>query len=41
MSTVAVVFRETRNIKWPIMQILYMSGLAWMASFIAYQLLKP
>jgi ferrous iron transport protein B len=41
MSTVAVVFRETRNIKWPIMQILYMSGLAWIASFIAYQLLKP
>jgi ferrous iron transport protein B len=41
MSTVAVVFRETKNIKWPIIQILYMSGLAYFASLIAYQLLKP
>ena len=41
MSTVAVVYRETKRIKWPLIQILYMSGLAWIASFVAYQLLKP
>jgi len=41
MSTVAVVYRETRRRKWPLIQIAYMSTLAWLASFVAYQLLKP
>jgi ferrous iron transport protein B len=41
MSTVAVVYRETKSKKWPLIQILYMSGLAYCASLIAYQLLKP
>jgi ferrous iron transport protein B len=41
MSTIAVVFRETKNIRWPIIQFLFMSGLAYFASLIAYQLLKP
>jgi ferrous iron transport protein B len=41
MSTVAVVFRETKKLKWPIIQILFMSALAYFASLIAYQLLKP
>lgn len=41
MSTVAVVYRETRRIRYPLLQIIYMSGLAYMASLIAYQLLKP
>lgn len=41
MSTVAVVYRETKRIKWPVIQILYMSGLAYFASLLAYQLLKP
>ena len=40
MSTVAVVYRETRRIKYPLLQILYMSGMAYAASLIAYQLLK-
>jgi ferrous iron transport protein B len=40
MSTVAVVFRETRRIRYPLLQILYMSGLAYLASLIAFQLLK-
>ena len=40
MSTVAVVFRETKSWKIPAMQIAYMSGLAYVASFIAFQLLK-
>lgn len=40
ISTIAVVYRETRNIKYPLIQILYMSGMAYIASFVAYQLLK-
>ncbi|MBK8363358.1 MAG: ferrous iron transport protein B [Bacteroidetes bacterium] len=40
ISTVAIVFRETRKIKYPLIQILYMSGMAYIASLIAYQLLK-
>lgn len=41
MSTVAVVYRETKRIRYPIIQILYMSGLAYLASLIVYQILKP
>lgn len=40
MSTLAVVKRETNSWKWPIIQLLYMSGLAYFFSFIAYQILK-
>jgi ferrous iron transport protein B len=40
MSTVAVVYRETRRIKYPLFQILYMSTMAYVASLIAYQFLK-
>lgn len=40
MSTLAVVKRETRSWKWPIIQLVYMTGLAYLVSFIAYQLLK-
>jgi ferrous iron transport protein B len=40
MSTLAVVKRETRSWKWPIIQLVYMTGLAYLFSFIAYQLLK-
>lgn len=40
MSTVAVVFRETKSWKWPVIQLLYMTGMAYVASLIAYQLLK-
>jgi ferrous iron transport protein B len=40
MSTLAVVRRETRSWKWPAIQLLYMTGLAYMMSLIAYQLLK-
>ena len=41
MSTVAVVYRETKALKWTLIQIFYMTGLAYLASLIAYQLLKP
>ncbi len=40
MSTLAVVKRETRSWKWPIIQLIYMTALAYIMSFIAYQLLK-
>ena len=37
MSTVAVVRRETNTWRWPIFQIAYMTGAAWILSFIVYQ----
>jgi ferrous iron transport protein B len=37
MSTIAVVRRETNGWKWPIFQTLYMTGTAWVLSFIVYQ----
>jgi ferrous iron transport protein B len=40
MSTLAVVRRETRSWKWPLIQFIYMTGLAYIMSLIAYQLLK-
>lgn len=40
MSTLAVVKRETKSWKWPVIQLVYMTGLAYLLSFIAYQLLK-
>lgn len=40
MSTVAVVYRETKSWKWPMIQLVYMTLLAYTASLIAYQLLK-
>ncbi len=40
MSTLAVVKRETKSWKWPIIQLIYMTGLAYVMSLIAYQLLK-
>lgn len=40
MSTVAVVKRETKSWKWPLIQIAYMTGLAYMASLVVYQVFK-
>jgi len=40
MSTLAVVKRETRGWKWPIIQLLYMTGLAYVMSLLVYQLFK-
>lgn len=38
MSTLAVVKRETRSWKWPAIQFVYMTGLAYIMSFIVYHL---
>jgi ferrous iron transport protein B len=40
MSTLAVVKRETQGWKWPLIQLLYMTALAYGAALLAYQLLK-
>ncbi len=37
MSTLAVVKRETNSWRWPLFQLAYMSGTAWVVSFIVYQ----
>jgi ferrous iron transport protein B len=40
MSTLAVVKRETRSWKWPIIQFIYMTVLAYLMSLLVYQLFK-
>ena len=40
MSTLAVTKRETGTWKWPIVQTVYMTGLAYVVSLVAYQLLS-
>lgn len=40
MSTIAVVYRETKSWTWPVIQFVYMTTLAYLASLIVYQLLK-
>ncbi|QHL88371.1 ferrous iron transport protein B [Nibribacter ruber] len=38
MSTIAVVYRETKGWKWPILQLLYMTGLAYVSAFAVFQI---
>ena len=38
MSTLAVVKRETRSWKWPVIQFIYMTGLAYLMSLLAYNI---
>lgn len=40
MSTVAIVYRETKGWKWPVIQLAYMTAMAYFAALIAYQVLK-
>jgi len=40
MSTLAIVKRETKSWKWPIIQLIYMTGLAYVMSLIVYQIFK-
>jgi ferrous iron transport protein B len=40
MSTLAIVKRETNTWKWPALQLVIMSGFAYMVAFVAFQLLK-
>lgn len=40
MSTLAIVKRETNSWKWPLIQLLYMTGLAYCMSLLFYQLFR-
>ena len=40
MSTLAVVKKETNSWRWPILQLLYMTCLAYISSFIIYNILS-
>jgi ferrous iron transport protein B len=40
MSTLAIVKRETRSWKWPAIQLLYMTGLAYFMSWVVYVVVK-
>ena len=40
MSTLAVVKRETRSWKWPVIQLIYMTTLAYLMSWVVYQIFK-
>ena len=40
MSTIAIVYRETNSIKWPLIQFLYLTVLAYLSSFFAFQFLS-
>lgn len=40
MATLAIVQRETRSWKWPVLQFVYMTALAYIGAWLAYQLLR-
>ena len=40
VSTLAIVKKETNSWKWPIIQLVFMSGFAYLTALIAYQFLK-
>jgi ferrous iron transport protein B len=40
MSTLAVVKRETKSWKWPAIQLIYMTGLAYLLSWACYLLFR-
>lgn len=40
MSTLAVVYRETKGWKWPLIQLIYMTALAYVSALAAFQLLS-
>jgi len=40
VSTLAIVKRETNSWKWPVLQLFFMTGFAYIVSFLAYTFLK-
>lgn len=40
MSTFAAMYRETRGWKWPVIQLVYMTALAYLGALLTYQLLS-
>ncbi len=39
-STLAITKKETNSWKWPIAQLIFMSGMAYIVAFVAYQVLR-
>lgn len=40
ISTLAIVKKETNSWKWPMIQLVFMSGIAYLTALVAYQFLK-
>ena len=40
MATLAIVQRETKSWKWPLIQLVYMTALAYLGAFLTYQILS-
>ena len=40
VSTLAIVKKETNSWKWPLIQLFFMSGIAYLTALAAYQFLK-
>jgi ferrous iron transport protein B len=40
MSTLAIVQKETQSWRWPLLQLVFMTGLAYLSSFAIYQVLS-
>jgi ferrous iron transport protein B len=40
MSTLATTYRETKHWKWPAIQLIFMSGLAYLSSLLVYTILQ-
>jgi len=40
MSTLATTYRETKHWKWPAIQLVFMTGLAYLSSFLVYHILS-
>jgi ferrous iron transport protein B len=40
MSTLATTYRETKHWKWPVLQLVFMTGLAYLSSFLVYTALS-
>jgi ferrous iron transport protein B len=40
LSTVVTVRKETKSWKWPLLQFFWMTGLAWLGAFVAFQGLR-
>ena len=38
LSTVAVLQRETRSWRWPVLSLIYLNGLAYLSSLAVYQI---
>lgn len=40
MSTLAIVYRETKGWRWPLLQLLYMTAIAYLGAWLVYRLLS-